>query len=157
MTATSHTIKEDYVDHGFGFPVIIDKVAIKRVGKEEIPLINYDALECEVVRVLPEKPSPLSGAEVRFIRLHFSMTLKEFASHLNVTHPAVLKWERKGQEPTGMSWVKEKNLRLFVERKVAPKRTRQFAELYDQLEQERKAALEPIRVHDLPAPAHAYA
>lgn len=62
------------------------------------------------------------------------MTLVQFAERFDVTHPAVLKWERSGQHATGMSWTTEKDLRLFALSKLAP-RAQQFVLVYERLVQ----------------------
>ena len=42
------------------------------------------------------------------------MTLQAFAARFGVSHVAVLKWEQRGNKPTGMTWSAEKDIRLFI-------------------------------------------
>ena len=110
---TEKTVNE-FVDTGFGFPVKLLKVPmIKRRGAWS-PKINYRELANAVLLALCVKPAQWTGSEVRFVRQELKMTLTEFAKKFYVTHPAVLKWERRGDEPTKMGWSTEKDIRLFV-------------------------------------------
>lgn len=86
-----------------------------------------------------------SGAEVKFIRLHLGMTLEEFARQFAVTRQAVMKWEKRVNEPTKMEWTTEKDLRLLIlaRKQIEPKL---FLELYKGLRQEVGSASQPIRV-----------
>jgi len=69
---------------------------------------------------------------VRFARLHCEMTLQAFAARFGVSHVAVLKWEQRGNKPTGMTWSTEKDIRLFIHQQLS-RRPHEFVRLYDQL------------------------
>jgi DNA-binding transcriptional regulator YiaG len=112
-------IVEEYTDTGFGFPVVIQKVPMTRIGNEDVALIDYKKLEQVLVRAMPGKAARLCGAEVRFIRQHFGLTLEEFGKVFGVTHPAVKKWEACGTEPTCMAMGTELALRMWVQRRVS--------------------------------------
>jgi len=122
-----------FTDRGFGFPVILEDVPMVKVRGSWVPDINYAMLAVAVFSELSRLDGRLTGNQVRFIRLQLSMTLQEFAARLRVTHPAVLKWEKKGDSPTGMSWSTEKDIRLLVGRRGSDS-TSNFIELYDLLE-----------------------
>ncbi|MDC0980207.1 hypothetical protein OAQ84_00580 [Bdellovibrionales bacterium] len=86
-----------------------------------------------VLRALIFKSTRLSGAEIRFIRLFFEMTLKEFGEKFDVTHPAVKKWETAKFSATEMKWSIEKDIRLFALTGIS-KKAKDFLEAYKELE-----------------------
>jgi len=98
-----------------------------------------------VLRALAHKPSPLIGSQIRFIRLHFDLTLQKFAKRFAVSHPAVMKWENAKSHPTKMNWTTEKDLRLFILSKleVAPL---ELAGLYGELQTPAKNRPAPIQI-----------
>lgn len=106
-------IQKEFIDSGFGFPVKLLNVPMVKVRGAWTPSINYNRLAEAVLTALCNKPARLTGNEVQFIRLHFGMTLQEFAKRFAVSHVAVMKWEKSGNHPTAMSWALEKDLRLF--------------------------------------------
>jgi len=95
---------------------------------------HQNDLQKRVIEALALNPSRLTGNEVRFIRLFAGMTLVQFAARLDVTHPAVLKWEKRGNQATGMGWPTEKDIRLFALLKINTGRS-QFLAAYNELEQ----------------------
>jgi transcriptional regulator with XRE-family HTH domain len=114
-------IKNEFIDTGFGFPVRIRNVSMVKVRGAWTPKINYNHLADAVLNSLAFKPSRLTGAEIKFIRTHFKMTLQEFAKRFCVTHVAVIKWEKTKNHPTVMSWTTEKDVRLFILSKLQVK------------------------------------
>ena len=125
-------IQKIYHDHGFGFPVTLLHVPVTEIRGEWVPSVNQRELQERVIEALVVKPSRLSGGEVRFIRLFSEMTLVQFADRFDVTHPAVLKWERSGNHATGMSWTTEKDIRLFALSKLSPN-AKEFVVVYERL------------------------
>ena len=103
-----------YVDHGFGFPIVLEGIELVKVRGHWTPNVNYNELAKQVLLELAQLRGRLTGDQIRFIRHYFEMTLGKFAERCNVTHPAVLKWERAGPKPTGMNWCTEKDIRLFI-------------------------------------------
>lgn len=65
------------------------------------------------------------------------MTLESFAERFSVTHPAVLKWEQKGDQATRMNWSTEKDIRLSVCEHVS---AAEFQALYRQLQTKPKTS-----------------
>lgn len=136
-------IQKSFVDEGFGFKVTLLNVPMVKVRGTWTPDVNYNALSKVVLLALCEKPSRLTGNEVKFIRQYFEMTLQNFAKRFCVTHPGVLKWEKNKNRPTGMNWATEKDIRLFVLAKLRPLK---LAELYSGLEEEASSKSESIKV-----------
>ena len=125
-------IQKVYQDHGFGFPVTLLNVPLVFIRGEWLPAINQKKLQSLVINALVSKTGRLTGNEVRFIRLFSEMTLERFAQRFDVTHPAVLKWEKKSDDVTGMGWTTEKDIRLFALKTLGPK-PQQFLNLYEDL------------------------
>lgn len=105
----------EYTDRGFGFPVLIRDVPVVSFHGEEVALIDYEKLESLLLRAVPERQSPLLGAEIRFIRQHYGLTLEQFGRLFGVTHAAVKKWEDHGEKPARMSRTTEMAVRLWVQ------------------------------------------
>jgi DNA-binding transcriptional regulator YiaG len=125
-------IQDVYRDHGFGFPVTLLHVPMTEIRGEWVPSINQRNLQERVLEALVLKTSRLTGSEVHFIRLFSERTLAQFAARFDVTHPAVLKWERSAGKATGMGWTTEKDVRLFALSCLAPKAQR-FLVAYERL------------------------
>jgi hypothetical protein len=123
-----------FIDTGFGFPVALLNVPMIEIRGVWTPNIDYTKLSDEVLKSLVTKPARLTGNEVRFIRLTFEMTLKEFAKRFYVTHPCVINWEKEKDKSTGMNWITEKDIRLFVFDKITEKED--FRPVYEKLEKE---------------------
>lgn len=137
-------IQKSFVDTGLGFPVRLLNVPMIKIRGRWTPNIDYGRLTDAVLRALCAKPVRLTGNEVRFIRLHFEMTLQEFAARFAVSHAAVIKWEKSKDDSTGMNWASEKDLRLFILSKLSA-RAEALAQLYQELEcskAERKQTLQ---------------
>ena len=145
-------IQKEFIETGFGFPVKLFNVPMVKVRGEWTPKVNYNELAHLMLLALSRKESRLTGAEVKFIRTHFEMTLQDFANRFSVTHVAVLKWEKSKHAATAMGWSTEKDVRLFVLTKLDTQAT-EFAVLYANLEEmpTRKSAPIHIDVQDLAA------
>lgn len=108
-------MKKDIIYTALGFPVILLGVNSKKVRGIDVPDINLNTLQKIVFEALLEKPSNLSGAEVRFIRSYLQMTQTEFAKTLNQSgHSIISQWEKKGLKATGMDYNTEIWLRLHM-------------------------------------------
>lgn len=139
----------DYEYFGCGFPVIIDRVEMMKFGPDDVPIIDFESVERHVLRHLAGQRSPLTGNQARFIRLYMEKTLEAFGALFGVTHAAVKKWESHGDEPAGMGWSTEKDLRLCALRAAGARKV-ELASLYLELTDGGRAAFdcpaEPIRV-----------
>ena len=104
----------EYTDMRFGFPVRLVGFPTKDVRGEQVLDINGNLLRNLVLAALAKKSGPLTGNEVRFVRLWQKKTLAEFGEELGVSHPAVIKWEACGNEPTKMSLAVESQIRFSI-------------------------------------------
>lgn len=105
-------IRKHFQFSGFGFPVTIDNCPMLWAFGEWVPEVDFTALESAMVIAVALKPVRLSGAEVRFLRVHLGMPMQELADQLGVTRQAVAKWEKRGLRSTDMAWTSEKDIRL---------------------------------------------
>ena len=138
-------IQRIYQDHGFGFPVTLLNVPMIETRDEWVPRIKQKELQERVLEALVFKPSRLTGSEIHFIRLFAKMSLVQFAERFDVTHPAVIKWERAENHISGMSWSTEKDIRLFALRQLSP-RPQQFMIAYEQLTEVALDKSSPIKI-----------
>lgn len=126
-------IQKIYVDRGFGFNVRLFNVPMIKIRGSWTPKIDCNLLADRVLDILCSKSARLTGSEIHFIRLHFGMTLQQFAARFSVSHVAVIKWEKMNDHATCMNWATEKDLRLFVHASINPKPAKLMA-LYKDLE-----------------------
>lgn len=138
-------IQKIYQDHGFGFKVTLLNVPLIEVRGEWVPAVDQKDLQERVVEALVLKHSRLTGDEIRFLRLYSGMTLEQFAVRFDVTHPAVLKWERTKNKATGMGWTTEKDIRLFALTILSPK-PRDFLFVYEKLVEVAPEKSESIKI-----------
>ena len=136
-------VKKRYVYEGFGFPVVLRNVPMVKVRGDWTPKIDYNELAVGVLLALTHKPWRLTGDEVRFIRLHFEMTLTQFADRFSVSHPAVIKWEDAQDGTTSMRWSVEKDIRLFIQDRLDDG-DKALTALYRSLTKEAKQQGKPI-------------
>lgn len=98
--------------NGFGFPVLILNAPTKQVRGKIEPIINYKSLGAAVIYALCHKETPLTGNQVRFLRLYFELSLRDFANLFGLSHPAVIKWENHKDAFAEISPATEKAIRL---------------------------------------------
>lgn len=110
--------ESEFVDMRFGFPVVLKDAPMREVRGELVPAINANVLRDVVLVALAIKPGPLTGNEVRFIRLWMDMTLTRFGGECSVTHAAVKKWEDRRDQPTKMNRTTEFFIRYLVAEKM---------------------------------------
>lgn len=119
MSTQQKKIIEEHYASELGLPVVIKNVPIIEVDGEEILDIDYSKISEALFANLLLKPYPLTGAEIRFMRLFMELTLEKFATALHVTHPTVLSWEKNGNQFTNMTDGTEAMLRIFAARQGA--------------------------------------
>lgn len=79
---------------GLGFPIMLLNFPLVEVRGVQVPDIDYNQLQRNVLLALCRKPLPFTGNEVRFIRQYLQMTYTEFAKRFGVTHASVIHWEK---------------------------------------------------------------
>jgi DNA-binding transcriptional regulator YiaG len=120
---------ETFIYRDLGFPIKLVNVPMKKIFGEWFLDINLGKLQKSILNELVNKPIPLTGAEIRFIRKYFEMTTTEFGHLLGTTHAAVLKWE-KGE--SRMNPATEFYMRLYVLDRLRTK-DREFRKFYHQI------------------------
>lgn len=139
-------IQKSFIYQGLGFPVRLKNVPMIHALGTWSPYVDYEALMNIVFWKLAHKESRLTGDEVKFIRLRSKMTLQAFAQSLGVTHPAVIKWEKKGDKATGMHWSNEKDIRMQILVSKVIDAPELLLGLYRSLEQAKRQSNELIEV-----------
>ncbi|MDA8093677.1 MAG: helix-turn-helix domain-containing protein [Betaproteobacteria bacterium] len=66
---------------------------------EGISVHDVDGLHRAIAQALTDKPAPLTGAEVRFLRKEMNLSQRGLGELLGVTDQAVALWERKSRLP----------------------------------------------------------
>jgi DNA-binding transcriptional regulator YiaG len=97
-----------------GFPIQLVNWPHIEIDGELVPDVNYQKLEDLMFEMLPQKPTKLTGAEIKFIRHYMDMTQKQFAKWLEDETDAstIAVWEKADLEPTNMSKAMERSLRI---------------------------------------------
>ena len=108
-----------------GFRVmLIDPPMLKLPDGSKVPSPNMKKLQEIAFRTLAEKPSRLTGDEVRFIRKHMRMTQVDFSKWLNMSnHSVVSQWEGREDHLSGMDYNTEILLRLQMEANLSKRLT----------------------------------
>lgn len=99
---------------GLGFPITLLNVPLVEVRGVKVPDVDYNILQRNVLLALCQKPFPLTGNEVRFIRQYLQMTYTEFAKKFGVTHPSVIHWEKSKDSFAKIMPTTELCLRLCI-------------------------------------------
>lgn len=121
--------KSTFVFEGFGVPIKLINVPMKKIFGEWCIDINMNKLMEVTLGALIHKPIALTGDELRFIRSYLDMTTTEFGKLFCVSHVAVLKWEK---EETKVSPPLELCMRLYVLDHLKAK-DKEFRALYKEL------------------------
>ncbi len=86
--------RKTFIFRGLGFPIKLVNVPMRKMVGEWVLDIDFEELQSTVLYCLLEKPAPLNGDELKFIRKYLEMTTTEFGKIFGVSHVAVLKWEK---------------------------------------------------------------
>jgi DNA-binding transcriptional regulator YiaG len=128
-------IQAKYIYEGLGFPVELTHVEMVKIGKAWAPKIDVRKLAKDVLNEIPTQETRLTGAQIRFVRETFGMSLRDFAKKVvHQSHMAVSKWEKFGDEPTNMDVATEVVLRLYVFHEATtkkPKQEKRFFQAYE--------------------------
>lgn len=106
---------KNYHWNGFGFPVVFSELRAIKLRGELIPDVDLSQFAEPLVQIICAKQAvPLSGNQVKFIRNHLKMSLREFAKFVAVTHQSVMRWEKKGKAAARIDINTEIVMRLKV-------------------------------------------
>ena len=81
--------------NGFGFPVIIRNAPVKKTRHGDVVDLDFGEIEDALFMAIAEKPTRISGAELKFVRSHMNLTQEGFAGLIGVERSSVAKWEKK--------------------------------------------------------------
>jgi transcriptional regulator with XRE-family HTH domain len=107
-------IVEQFEYAGLGFPILLLNISLIEVRGVEVPDVDYNLLQKNVLSALGKKPTPLTGNEVRFIRQYFQMNYTEFANAFGVTHASVIHWENSKNNFARITPTTELCIRLHI-------------------------------------------
>jgi DNA-binding transcriptional regulator YiaG len=74
--------------------VYLKNVPTRQTTHGEILDIDIAAIELEIAGEIVRQGIPIKGAEVQFLRKSLGLSLEKFGKLLELSAPAVLKWER---------------------------------------------------------------
>lgn len=120
-------IKDRHVDESLGFRVVVRNAPMKKFRGEWMVDIDPDEFARRVLWELVTADRGLTGDHVRFIRHWFDETLEQFGKPLDVSAPGVTKWEKKGENPTGMTRGTEFQIRARVVNRFISSHSELFA------------------------------
>jgi len=124
------TVKK-FIYKGLGFPIELSDVKMVMIDAEWHPKIDVKKIADKAIKALALQKERLTGAQVKFIRSYFSMSLREFSKKVvHESHTAVNKWEKYGDKATCMDENIEVMLRLYILNKVDMKTVKQKNEFY---------------------------
>lgn len=107
-------VVKSFVYQGLGFPVILNHVPVIEVRGVWTPDVDLNLLQKVVLLGLAHQRSDLTGNQIRFIRTWLSFNQSDFGRLLGVTHPAVVKWEKRGNRPARITVTTQRALRMMV-------------------------------------------
>lgn len=106
---------KNYEWNGFGFPIIFDSLPAIELRGELVPDVDWTKIALPVViYICVAQDMALSGNQVKFIRHHLNMSMRDFAKFLGVTHQSVMRWEKKGKSAAQIEEHTEFVLKLKV-------------------------------------------
>lgn len=124
MTTEKKT--ETFVFEGLGFPIVLVDAPWKKVFGEWALNVDMKQLQTLVLEFLIQKPTPLTGDELRFIRKFLEMSTATFGKLFGVSHVAVVKWEA---DKSQIARATELCIRLYVMDHLLPK-DKEFRSFY---------------------------
>lgn len=113
MKMKKNTVKEFEYD-GLGFPIVLLNVPLVEIRGVQVPDIDYNQFQKNVLHVLSHQLFPLTGNQIRFIRQFMEMTFSEFASKIGVTHACVINWEKAKNSSAKIQPSTEVCIRLLI-------------------------------------------
>ena len=106
---------KNYKWNGFGFPVVFDELPAVKLRGELVPDIVFAEIAKSVIQfICVHQKIPFCGNQVKFVRMHLDMSLREFADFVGVTHQSVMRWEEKAKAAAHIDPHTEYVLRLKV-------------------------------------------
>ena len=126
-------LKTPYDYFGTGFKIKIINPQYLKIFNEWMLDIDFQKLDNRAYELLATIKRPLTGNEVRFIRLHSGLNMTQFGERLSVSHAAVGKWEKTKDTATKMEWNTEREIRMFILNEIETKPAK-FIEFWRELE-----------------------
>jgi DNA-binding transcriptional regulator YiaG len=91
---------KNYEWNGFGFPVIFEELPAIKLRGELVPDVDLNEVAKPLIQfICIAQKVPFNGNQIKFIRMHLGMSLREFAKFMSVTHQSVMRWEENSKAP----------------------------------------------------------
>src|SRR3990167_5288951 len=124
-------IIKNYIYDGLGFPILLSSVKMIFFEGEWHPKVDIGDISDKAIKALITQESRFTGSQVKFVRVYFAMTLREFAKTVvHESHTAVSKWENFQEKITNMDGNIEAMLRLYIFERIFTKTIKQRNEFY---------------------------
>ena len=107
-------VEKEVIFEGLGFPIILRNVPMVELRGIWTIDVDLNVLQKAVLLALAHFPSDLTGNQIRFIRNWLGLTQSDFGKLFGVTHPAVVKWEKTGDNGSKMNLTTQRDLRLWL-------------------------------------------
>ncbi|NGX41062.1 MAG: hypothetical protein KR126chlam4_00897 [Candidatus Anoxychlamydiales bacterium] len=107
-------IEKEIIYEGLGFPILLRNVPMIELRGNWVPDIDLNVLQKVTLLALAHHPVDLTGNQIRFIRTWLGLTQSEFGKLFGVTHPAVVKWEKKRNSVAKINLTTQRDIRLWV-------------------------------------------
>lgn len=127
--------RETFIFKGLGFPIKLVNVPMRKMVGEWVLDIDFEKLELAVLHGLLEKPVPLNGDELKFIRKYLDLSTTAFGKIFGVSHVAVIKWE-KG---TRANLSTDVCIRLYMYDHLKKTKDKDFRNFYQKIKLEKLA------------------
>lgn len=114
MVMESKTFSEEYIYKGLGFPICIRNPQFSKVRGELVFKVDIEKISKIAFKLLAIKPSRLTGDEIKFVRIYLNLSRTAFGGIFKLSHTAVSKWEKVGEEFAPISPSQEIVLRLSM-------------------------------------------
>lgn len=106
-------MKRNLVEYkALGFPIFLVNPSYVEFEGEQVLDIQPNRIMDAAFEAVIQKPSRLSGAEVKFLRGYMELSQEAFGRLFNVDHSTVAKWEFKKLAFTGMDVPTEALIRM---------------------------------------------
>lgn len=107
-------IEKKFIYEGLGFPVVLHNAPMAWVRGAWVLDVDLNVLQRTVLLELAHHESDLTGDQIFFIRTFLGYSQMQFGEWLGVTHPAVVKWEKRKEQPAKINLNSQRDLRLLL-------------------------------------------
>jgi DNA-binding transcriptional regulator YiaG len=115
----SKNFVNEYVYDGLGFPVKLRKVEMVVFQNELHPKIDVRKVADKAIQALLAQTEKITGNQIIFFRIYFSMSQKKLAKLVNEPLKVVKQWEEFQNKPINMDAATETVLRQHIKQHIS--------------------------------------